>query len=164
MNIANFFVACSPIHLLHNMWIWLTISEHLKDPTLVTFYKHPILKGLHKAKHYKDLNHICKVLYINSPHDKVEMPHISTPTFPSKPCHNTCCHEWLPPNPSTHIQTNPYFILHFIGTTYCHDKFIAMVILSKNHKNPPLVTNIQNCGWRAWHVLIIIGNQQGALS
>ena len=61
------------------------VDTYKNPPPILRSYKYPILKWTPHGQTLQGCQpHVWSV--INSPHDNVEMPHVSTPTCPLEPC------------------------------------------------------------------------------
>ena len=63
----------------------------------------------------------------------------------------------------TPISPSPNYTIQFIEFTYCHDRFPEQARANKHTKYDPLITNIQNYGWKTTPLITIIAGVRGAI-
>jgi hypothetical protein len=67
------------------------------------------------------------------------------------------------PTAPTPILPAPAHIVQFIEFTYCHDKFPKQALTYKLAKYDPLISNIQNKGWKRNPLITITAGVRGAI-
>ena len=63
----------------------------------------------------------------------------------------------------TPILPSPNYIVQFIEYTYCHDKFPEQARRHKHTKYDPLITTLQNNGWKTNPLITITVGVRGAI-